>query len=211
MMKILKYLIALVVVLFIGYNSVYFKKLSVVKAGIADGKFNTEEYTRTFWDIKLMPSLNKAIEINTLIQLLKTNPDKAFDDHAHALGIGNLQYFMVKGEGQVISINENNVELAISGAQSQKVKIAIEYVYGNAVRDASGLLDMNEFDNTVEFNEVSAGINKIIRNDVLPSFKKAVAVKDTVQFVGAIELNRKFLNLDDIEITPVQVKLVKKP
>lgn len=211
MMKILKYLIALVVVLFIGYNSVFFKKLSEVKAGIAGGKFNAEEYTRNFWDKKLMPSLNRAIEINALVQLLKTNSDKAFKGHAHALGIGNLQYFMVKGEGQVISIDENDVGLAISGAQSQKVRIAIEYVYGNAVRDASGLLNMNEFDNTAEFNEVSAGINKIIRNEVLPSFKKAVAVKDTVQFVGAIELNRKFLNLNDIEITPVQVKLVKNP
>ncbi len=209
MMKILKYLIALVVVLFIGYNSVYFKKLSEVQAGIADGKFNTEEYTRKFWDKKLMPSLNKAIEINTLVTLLKTNPDKAFKDHAHALGIGNLQYFMIKGEGLVTSINENDVELNIAGAENQKVRIATEYVYGNAVRDASGLLNMNEFDNTGIFNEVSAGINKIIRAEVLPSFKKNVTENDKVQFVGAIELNRKFLNLKDIELTPVQLKLLK--
>lgn len=211
MRKILKYLVALIVVLFIGYNSVYFKKLSEVKAGIAGGKFNAEEYTQNFWDKKLMRSLNKAIEINTLVQLLKTNPDKAFKDHAHALGIGNLQYFMIKGEGKVTAINENEVELNLSGAQNQKAKIAIEYVYGNAVRDASGLLNMNEFDNTAEFNEVSAGINKIIRNEVLPSFKKEVAVNDTVKFVGAIELNRKFLNLSDIEITPVQLQRVKTP
>ncbi len=209
MMKILKYLIALVVVLFIGYNSVYFKKLSEVQAGIADGKLNTEEYTRNFWDKKLMPSLNKAIDINTLVNLLQTNPDKAFKDHAHALGIGNLQYFMIKGEGQVVSINENDVELNIVGAGNQRVRVATEYVYGNAVRDASGLLNMNEFDNTGIFNEVSAGINKIIRAEVLPSFKKSVAENDKVQFVGAIELNRKFLNLKDVELTPVQLKLVR--
>lgn len=209
MMKILKYLIALVVVLFIGYNSVYFKKLSEVQAGIADGKLNTEEYTRNFWDKKLMPSLKKAIDINTLVNLLQTNPDKAFKDHAHALGIGNLQYFMIKGEGQVVSINENDVELNIVGAGNQRVRVATEYVYGNAVRDASGLLNMNEFDNTGIFNEVSAGINKIIRAEVLPSFKKSVAENDKVQFVGAIELNRKFLNLKDVELTPVQLKLVR--
>ena len=210
-MKILKYLAALILVLFIAYNSVYFKKLSEVKAGVTADKFNAEKYTRNFWDKKLMPSIDKAIEINSLIQLLKTNPDKAFKDHAHALGIGNLQYFMVKGEGKVSAINENEVELNLSGAQNQSTNIAIEYVYGNAVRDASGLLNMNEFDNTAEFNEVSAGINNIIRNEVLPSFKKQVAVNDNVQFVGAIELNRKFLNLDDIEITPVQLKLNKTP
>lgn len=210
-MKILKYLAALILALFIGYNSVYFKKLSEVKAGTTDGKFNAEKYTRNFWDKKLIPSLNKAIEINLLLQQLKTNPEKAFKDHAHALGIGNLQYFMVKGEGQVSAINENEVELTLSGAQNQSAKIAIEYVYGNAVRDASGLLNMNEFDNTAEFNEVSAGINNIIRKEVLPSFKKQVAVNDNVQFVGAIELNRKFLNLNDIEITPVQLKFNKTP
>lgn len=210
-MKILKYLIILVVVLFTGYNSVYFKKLSEVKAGVANGKFNAEEYTRNFWDKKLMPSVNKAIEIKELIQLLKAKPEEAFKKHAHALGIGNLQYFMVKGEGQVSSINENDVELALNGGQNQRVRIAIEYVYGNAVRDASGLLNMNAFDNTAEFNEVSAGINTIIRSEVLPSFKKEVAVNYNVQFVGAIELNQKFLKLEDIEVTPVQLKLLKNP
>jgi predicted lipoprotein len=211
MMRILKYLGALILVLLIGYNSVYFRKLSEVRAGVAVGKISTEKYTRNFWDKKLIPSLNKAIGINELIQLLKADPEKAFKEHAHALGIGNLQYFMIKGEGQVSAINENDVELKINGAQGQNARVAVEYVYGNAVRDASGLLNMNEFDNTAEFNDVSAGINKIIRNEVLPSFKKDVAVNDKVQFVGAIELNRKFLNLNDIEITPVQLKLVKNP
>lgn len=68
---------------------------------------------------------------------------------------------------------------------------------------------MNEFDNTSDFNEVSAGINKIIREEVLPDFKKKVKNGDRIVFTGATELNRKFLKLDAIEITPVQLKILK--
>lgn len=210
MKKYIKYLFGLIALLFIGYHSVYFKSLSEVKASTSSEKINTSEYTRTFWNKKLIPSLNKSLPINDLIALLKSNPDQAFKVHGHALGIGDLKYFMVKGEGKITKINENDIlVLSIATPENLMVKIATEYVYGNAVRDASGLINMNEFDNTSDFNEVSAGINKIIREEVLPGFRKQAASGDRIQFVGAIELNKKFLNLKDIEITPVQLSILK--
>lgn len=210
MKKYIKYLFGLIALLFIGYHSVYFKSLAEVKASASSEKINTSEYTRTFWNKKLIPSLNKALPINDLIALLKANPDEAFTTHGHALGIGDLKYFMIKGEGKITKINENDL-LVLSTAKPENlmVKIATEYVYGNAVRDASGLINMNEFDNTSDFNEVSAGINQIIREEVLPGFKQQAANGDRIEFIGAIELNKKFLNLKDIEITPVQLSILK--
>lgn len=210
MKKFLKYLLALIAFLFIGYHAVYFKKLSAVNASAVTEKINTSEYTRTFWNKKLLPSLNKAVSLNELITLLKTEPDKAFSSYGKALGIGDLKYFMVKGVGKVGKVNENDLEvLSTATTENLVVNIATEYVYGNAVRDASGLINMNEFDNTSDFNEISAGINQIIRAEVLPDFKKYITSGDRIEFVGAIELNKKFLNLTNIEITPVQLKILK--
>lgn len=208
MKKFLKYSLALIVVLFVGYHSVYFKKLNEVKASTVEGKVNTAAYSRTFWDEKLPASLSKAIAVPELISLLETNPQKAFASYGKALGIGDLQCFLVKGEGRVKQINENDIVIQ-TGTANSTVKIETEYVYGNAVRDASGLINMNEFDNTSDFNEISAGINKIIREEVLPDFKKKVKNGDRIGFIGAAELNRKFLKLDAIEITPVQLKILK--
>jgi len=210
MKKYLKYLFALIVVLFVGYHSVYFKKLDELRASTSTGKINTTAYTRSFWKQKLIPSLNKSLSLKELVQQLKTDPKKAFKEKGNALGIGDLKYFMVKGEGTVKQVNENEtIVLLQHETQNIPLRIATEYVYGNAVRDASGLISMNEFDNTSDFNEVSAGINKIIREEVLPDFKKNVKSGDRIQFIGAIELNSKFLELNDMEITPVQLKILK--
>lgn len=207
MKKFLKYALALVVVLFVGYHSVYFKKLNEVQAGTAAGKINTTAYTRTFWDKKLPLALNKAVPVNDLVNLLRATPEIAFKKYGHALGIGNLKYFLVKGEGTVKQINENDILIDIR-TEKDNIRIVTEYVFGNAVRDASGLINRNEFDNTSDFNEVSAGLNKIIREEVLPNFKKTVKKGDSIRFTGATELNRKFLDLNDMEITPVQLTIL---
>ncbi|WP_407425674.1 DUF2291 domain-containing protein [Arcticibacter sp.] len=209
-MRIFKYIIAVAALLFVGYHSVYFQKLSEVRKAESGNDTDMEAYTRDFWDNKLPSSIESAIDVKELVALIKTQPEKAFAEHAHALGIGNLQYFMVKGEGQITAVNDNNVELLIGrGDGSFKLRIETELVYGNSVRDASGLLNMNAFKNTSEFNEVSAGLNKIIRKEVLPPFKKRAKKGDVVRFTGAVELNSRFLKLDDMEVTPVQLQIVK--
>lgn len=207
--KYLKYLAAFIVFVVILTNSIYIRKLSDVNAASTKKKFDSERYASEFWTNKLIPSLNKAIEINALTGLLKKEPEQTFKKYAHALGIGNLKYFMVKGSGLVQSVDENSIAILVTTPQDKnKVSVETEYVYGNAVRDASGIIRMNEFDNTMDFNEVSAEINKIIRTKVLPGFKANVKKGDSVQFTGAIELNQKHLNLVAMEVTPIAIKII---
>lgn len=208
--KVIKYLVAIILAVIIIDNSFYIKKLSDVKAASVAGKFDAEKYSATFWKQKLIPDLGKAIDINRLTNLLKSNPGNTFDTYSHALGIGNLKYFLVKGEGKITSVDDNDVSALIKTTTGQNaIKIATEFVYGNAVRDASGLINMNDFDNTMDFNNISAGINKIIRTKVLPAFKADAKTGEVVQFVGAIELNQKHLDLNDIEVTPIDLKIIK--
>jgi predicted lipoprotein len=112
-----------------------------------------------------MPSLPDAVEINQLLSLLQINKEQTFEKYGHALGIGNIRYFLVKGEGQVTSINENDVIVLAKADSNQKsIRIATEFVFGNAIRDASGRIDINEFANTMDFNNVSEEIKKIVRD-----------------------------------------------
>ena|SRR5438045_32307 len=205
-MKAVKYIIFILIIVVIAFNSVYFKKLDEVKASKAAKEFNAAQYVQNFWNSKLMPNLNKAIELNHLIAMLATDTAKTFDTYSHALGIGNLRYFLVKGKGRIISVNEDDIAVSLKTDKgSQAVTIATEYIFGNAVRDATGLIDINEFSNTMDFNNVSAELNKIIREKVLPPFKSAVKIGNSVEFTGAIELNKEHLNLSHIEVIPVKV------
>jgi predicted lipoprotein len=93
-------------------------------------------------------------------------------------------------------------------SSKQNITIATEYIFGNAVRDATGMININEFNNTMDFNNVSAEINKIIREKVLPSFKANIQNGDRIEFVGAIELNKEHLDLSNIEVIPVRVTVM---
>ena len=210
MKKILKYIVGFALLFFVGYNSVYFKKLDEKKAS-ATKEFDAKTYARKYFDSKLLPALNNAIDINVLRVMLLADINKAFDTHAHALGIGNVKYFLIKGEGQITAINENDVAIVSKTDSAQHVyTIATEFVYGNAIRDASGLISLNEFDNTSDINNVSEEINKIVRNEVLPPFIKTVKKGDVVQFSGAIELNKEHLNVENIEIIPISLKITNQ-
>jgi len=204
MPKPIRYLLYASVIALLAYNSVYFKKLDEVKAGTV--AFDAAGYARDFWEKKLMPGLSKAVDLNALTTLLKADKEKAFREHSHALGIGNIRYFLVKGNGIVSDVDENEVKLEM---EEQEVRIAIEYIFGNAVRDASGAIDINAFTNSMDFNNVSAEINKLIREKVVPPFKSSVKKGDRVAFHGAIELNREHLQVNDIEIIPVSLQIEK--
>src|SRR5687768_639764 len=201
MKKGLKFSITIAVILLVAYNSVYFKKLDEVKASATESKFDAVKYARNFYSKKLLPGLNKAVEINQLMALLQSDKNKAFSTYSNALGIGNIKYFLVKGQGEITAINENDVVVITKRDTAQKsVEIETEFVFGNAIRDASGLININEFENTMDFNNVSAEVNKIIRAEVVPPFKASAKKGNTVTFVGAIELNQAHLNLEKIEV-----------
>ncbi|GAB3988324.1 hypothetical protein GCM10028807_10730 [Spirosoma daeguense] len=203
----LKYTVLLVLLAVVAYNSVYFKKLDDVKAsaGAKGGStFDAATYTQKFWTEKLLPARSNATDLETLTTLLKTDKAKGFDTYSHALGIGNIRYFLVKGEGKITNVGSDEVGVTLPSGET--VKLATEYIFGNAVRDASGLIQITEFDNTMDLNNVSAELNKIIRNKVVPPFKAVTKPGTTVKFVGAIELNKEHLHLENLEVIPISVE-----
>jgi len=202
--KAVKYIVAVVIIAVVAYNSVYFKKLDEVKAARSAKDFNADAYAQTFWSNKLIPNLNKAIDLNQLTALLSNDAEKTFNTYSHALGIGNLRYFLVKGKGTITSINEDDIAVSLDSSK-QSITVATEYIFGNAVRDATGLININEFNNTMDFNNVSAELNKIIRQKVLPPFKQKVKKGNIIEFTGAVELNKEHLDLSNIEVIPVRI------
>lgn len=191
-------------VIFILYHAVYFHKLDEVKAGIIADQFNPIAFAENLWNNELPLVLDQAIDIDKLTDLLKTHPTEAFDNYSNALGIGNIRYFLVSGQGMITDITEYGVGLVTTN-NNLHVRIATELIFGNAVRDASGLVDINDFSNTMDFNNISAGINSIIRTAVVPEFIALAEPGRLVTFTGAMELNRQHLHLDDPEVIPVSV------
>lgn len=202
MMTWLKYGVGSILLLVVAYNSVYFKKLDEVKAE-SSGKFDATAFAKNFLTNQLLPKLESAPDIDELTTLLSTDKNKALDTYSHATAIGNIRYFLVKGQGKIAKINENDLTIQ---TPKQQITLAMEFIYGNALRDASGLFDITKFTKTADINNVSSELNKLIRASVIFPFRPKAKVGDTVQFAGAIELNKEHLNLNGIEVIPALIR-----
>jgi len=185
-------------------SSIRIERLDVVREKAGLGKFDASGYAQNFWENELLPNLHESTEITYLLDLLRNDPENAFDTYSRALGIGNIRFFMVQGEGEIRHVGENDITVVIlSDAGKDIIKIETEYIFGNAVRDASGRIDLQEFEQTMDFNNVSAEINQIIRDRVLPELKNKAEIGRKISFTGAIEMNKELVDIDQLKIIPV--------
>lgn len=207
-MKLTKPLFLLAAVLFLGYHSVEIKRLD--EAREAATEFDAVRYARTYLEERLPTAYNQAVSLSDLIAKIRTDRDKAFAEHSHAVSIGNVRHFLVRGRGEVVALGEDELALALSEeGQASTIRLATEFIYGSSIRDAAGLFDIREFTNNTDMNNVSVAINTIIKEEVVAPFKQSLEVGDSIQFIGALELNQKFPQLESLEILPIQLQKSK--
>ena len=206
MKKGVKYFVGFVIAGVVIYNSLYFLPLDEKLAAGKKVAFDAKSFVDGIWKTNLLVVYDSAIQVTTLLEELKKNPQSAFEQKAQALGIGNIGYFKVQGEGTVLSVNENNVLLQVG---NQIIELETEFIFGNAVRDASGLIKVNDYDETSDFNSISESINDKIRKEVVPNFRDKVKINDKVSFKGALELNKAHLHLSQPEIIPVSIQIIQ--
>lgn len=205
MRRSIKYFLWIAAGLTMAYNSVYFKKLSDLNTGAAKA-FNARAYANNYFYKQLPAAVAKAPDIDTLIAMIKTDTAAAFKTYGHTLAIGATRYFLIRGKGVIVNGGEDGVKVSTTGGNP--ILLATEYVYGNALRDASGLVDINKFSSTMDLNNIAAEIDKIVRVKILPAAKPWLKKGSTIQFTGAVGLNQAHLQLGDIEITPISLKTI---
>jgi len=208
MKKFVKCILILLLIVLVGYKSVYIKKLSAVK-NTAAGIFDAVAFTLKLWDEKLPPKLDSAIDLKQLISAIKTNPPEAFLRYTNAIGIGNYRYGLVRVTGIASVINDDDIIMEVANADTTlRLRLATEYIYGNAIRDASKLVDIRDFENTADLNNVSEQLNKKVRSSILPPFKKQVKQGDRIEVTGAVEFNKEHIRFNDLELIPVRLNIV---
>jgi predicted lipoprotein len=205
MKKLIKYIIYLLILLILGYNSVYFKKLSDINK-LSTEKFNAALFSKILWEEKMPQKVDSSIDLSQLKQAVNNNEADALKKYTNAMGIGNYRYALVKTKATVLSVYEDEVTIQLPG--SDTATIATEYIYGNAIRDASALVAISDFPNTTELNSISEELNKIVRTSVLSSFKKMVKKGQSLNIIAAVELNKAHIKWNGLELLPVRIQIV---
>lgn len=195
------------------YLSIYFENLEDIKQQRRKGTFNAAEYARDFWDNQLFSVLDKAVDTKELIELLNKNMNEAIRRYGKAPGVSRAYAYLIKGNGKILTIGKDFLEVSIREPQTNPdIKITTGfYVPGNAVRDASGLIDVSDFSDTMKFNEISGEINKIVVKEVIKLFlDKKPQVGKTIRFFGATQVAQDTIEAEEfqlLEVVPIRLEL----
>ena len=169
-------------------------------------RFDPATFAREFWTGKLLPATGKATPLGDLLPLLATDPAAARKHFGRSPGISSSTYFFVQGSGEVIAVSKDRIQVrAAGGGTARSVELLTGLLFGNLVRDSSGLLDVNDFPNSQEFNAISTELNRLVETQVLPALRERAQVGKTVRFAGCLEVESGSVP-ETVAIVPVKVE-----
>jgi predicted lipoprotein len=161
-----------------------------------------------FWKEQLIPSGARATDASQLLAAVQQDRQSARRAYGRSVGIGSVYYYFVAGTGRVVAVEKDCVGLSLGRDPSQvEVRLKTGNIFGNAVRDGTGLLDVNEFPNSQDFNALSSEINGLIEKRVLPSLRAQATLGVTVRFVGCAEIRDEDRDLHPLQVVPFIVEV----
>jgi predicted lipoprotein len=204
--------VIVVAILAVGVLSWFFPLFHVVsRAALRAEKeqqvFRAGDYVKEFWSAKLMPALADAADVGLVLTAFRESPNQARTQFGRSVGIGRSTLFFVRGSGMIASINDKQIVVALTADPSgPQIALATGLLFGNTVRDATGLLDGDQFPNSQQFNEISVELNRTIESTVLPPLEKSAKVGATIEFVGCAEVTEVPRDVSPLKILPLEVR-----
>ncbi len=167
--------------------------------------FNAEAFAETFWHQRLLKADPSAVEAARLVKALRDDPAGA-SRLGRRLGLSRTSSFFVSGTGQILSVAPDAVTIRLEGDPGDaRVLIETGPVFGNAIRDGSGLLDVSAFPNSQDFNAISTALNRRVEADVLPALRDRARVGARVRFLGCAEVE-DLAGAEPLRIVPIRIE-----
>jgi len=182
------------------------RSLKAVRKEAANQRFNAADFAASYWTETLLPAAEQAADAATVLDRIASDPKSVRDQFGRTVGVGNSYYLFLRGAGRVVSADGDSIGLSMeSDGNAAEIVIPLGFVFGNAVRDGTGLLDPSDHPNAQEFNEISAALNGIVETNVLPRVQEIAKAGSRIEFVGCAEVGDEDLDLMPLKLVPIQV------
>jgi len=174
----------------------------------AAAEFNPTNFAAAFWNDRLLKSLDRAADAETVLAALSADPQKARTQFGRTLGVSSATLFFLRGTGRVVSVTKKGVSLKLKiGDDAADLLLPTGLLFGNTVRDGTGLLDASAFPNSQNFNDLSAELNRIVETTLLPQLREQSKVGAKISFAGCAEIAEDDADVKPLPVIPVAVKL----
>lgn len=195
----IKILLASILSFLAFWFAIYTEPLSERKAREAMKEYNPEQLVDYHWQNDLQTLAAEALPIEQFVQLLAADPESLKAQSGHLLGIGSNVFYVITGEAQEITFCDDEFRFECQGVDC---RIPTKYIFGNVARDASGWFEIGEFKNTMDFNSVSACINKHIREQVIAPLLPQAQTLTGCHYCAAVEVLPGQQKLEKLTLFP---------
>jgi len=190
-----------------AYPPVRFHSLKKTQQTQTAAVFNAKDFVGLFWKDTLLPATANAADAAKVVDAIHADPKKVRDQFGRTVGVSSSYFIFIHGSARVVSVASDSIGLSVkSTGNDADIVVPIDFVFGNAVRDGTGLLDSSKYPNAQEFNDISAALNDVVEKQVLPEFQRVAKVGGRVQFSGCAEIADESTDLKPIKLTPISVK-----
>jgi predicted lipoprotein len=167
--------------------------------------FDAETYAAVFWNERLMSAFGEASDAATVLAALNDDAAAARNKHGRTFGLSRATFFFVRGRGTIVEVEKARVGVALAdGDEFADLWLTTGPVFGNAVRDAAGLLNSEDFPKSQHFNELANELNALVERRVLPRLRDAAKVGSSIEFVACVEVPGGAIS-EPLEIIPLEV------
>jgi predicted lipoprotein len=181
--------------------------LKTADAQKAAGVFNATRFAEGFWTNQLLPSLDKTVKADVLLSAIQSDSGAVKKKFSRSVGLSESYFYFLSGTGRVLAISADGVSLAITpGSTNAEVVLQTGLIFGDAVRDGTGLLDLGAYPNSQDFNDISAALDHIVETQVLPGLHQQAKVGGTISFAGCAEVDDESTDLKPLKVIPIQAK-----
>ncbi len=173
----------------------------------AAATFDPKTFAEKFWNDQLLTSLDKAVKAEVLLPAIQSNAAEAKRKYSRSVGVSESYTYFISGAGRVLAVSDDEISLAVTeGTANTQVSLQVGLLFSNAVRDGTGLLSVNDYPNSQDFNAISESLNRIIEERVLPKLRETVKVGAIISFVGCAEVNDESTDLKPLKVIPVKAE-----
>ncbi|MDR0712575.1 MAG: DUF2291 domain-containing protein [Prevotellaceae bacterium] len=205
--KIIGLALTLTAVGFVLYHSVYFENLTERRQKEMMKNFDPQQLVDYFWTNEKDSILAKCIDLDLFHELLGGSYALLVEQHGRKASVGDNACFLVCGAAKVEQVSEKNIAFVYGGA---RYAMPCKLIFSNTARDALGYFKIENFENSMDYNTVSAELNRRIVQEIIGDKCKSLAAGAVVEFTGAIDVSSDRLPLKEAEIIPLKFEVVSQ-
>ena len=166
--------------------------------------FDPTRFAESFWDTQLLPAIAQSVKAETLLPAIQSDPAAAKNQFSRRVGLADSYFYFLSGSGKVVAVSEDEISLNVTGGTNAEISLPAGLIFGNALRDGTGLLDANHYPNSQDFNALSEALNHAAETRVLPKLREQAKVGARIFFAGCAEVADESADLKPLKVIPIQ-------